>query len=214
MTFLVWSLFPSIAHAVPPQNCANAAYNVEGTQNTQAGNHQGVRGDVNFYANNNDCGRVSSIAIFSGSGNGLAERGWYMGWYTVCNSTYASTPRLFMFTKPNNGASVCSTHGSIGTTGFRNLLLADGNSDTVWDAKLDGNPITAANLNFDRGTLVTNGERDCTCDSAAAHFKALKFQVSGSSTWYAWTAAVLYFDNDPDFKWTKISETTHKVEHI
>jgi len=212
VTLLIWTMFPTNAKAVPPQNCSNAAYNVEGSQSTQQGNHQGVRGDVDFPTPNNECARVSSIAVLSGSGNGVVEWGWQLGWYTICDSAYASSPRLFMLNKPNNGVIVCTTHASLGTPGFRNLLLADGNSDTIWDAKLNGNPITNANVNFDRGTLVTNGERDCTCDSAFSHFKALKFQVAGSATWFAWSSAVLFVDNDPGFKWTKLSETAHKVE--
>jgi hypothetical protein len=199
------------ANAVPPQNCANTARNVEVTQGTQAGNHQGVRGDMWFRTSTNDCARVSSYAVLSSTGDGLVEWGWYLGWYTVCSSTYASSPRLFTVSIPNNGAFDCNTHGSLAGSAYYKLSIADGNSDTIWLAKRDGNTVTSLNVNFDKGDLVTNGERDCTCDSAFSEFKQLEFQVTGTSTWYNWSDPTGYSDNDPDYHWHYQSNTHHTI---
>lgn len=215
VSVLLWSMMTSTARAVPPSDCANTNRNVEVTQSTQQGNHQGIRSNYWFATGGNACARADSIEVWSGLPNGFMEFGWYLGWYDVCSPNYASTPRLFSFSKPNNGAGVCTTYGNEQPNIWRTLSVADPDSDTVWLGKEDGSPVFTINLNFDRGTMFTNGERDCTCDSAFAHFKSLDFQVSGSSAWNPWTDPEMYLDTDDPppsgYHWSKISDTEHKV---
>lgn len=212
---LIWVSLSGSAGATPAPSCENASYNVEVTQRTQQGNHQGIRADVWFGRGNDDCDRVTSLAVLSGTGNGFVEWGWVLG-YSSCpedGDAYYTTPRTFTWWRPDNGASRCHVLGSAGEGTWIALSLADGNSDTVWLAKRDGTVVDSLDVNFDRGTIVTNAERDCTCDSAYAHYRSLDFQVTGTHTWYAWTAPILYVDTDPDYHWYRVSDTEHEVLH-
>jgi hypothetical protein len=202
----------SPALAIPGPNCENVNYNVEVTQGTQAGNHQGIKADVWFGAYNNDCNRITSIAVVTPGGNGYVEWGWVLG-YSSCNGQYYTNPRTYTWWKPTNGASACAVWGSASQSTYYSLSLADANSDTVWLVKRDGSTVGTINVNFDRGNQVTNGERDCTCDSAWAHFKSLMWQVAGQSSWTNWTDPTFLYDNDPDYHWFFMSNTEHEIVH-
>lgn len=146
------------------------------------------------------------------SGNGFVEWGWILG-YSSCDGKYYSNPRTFTWWKPNNGASDCRVLGSAAQSTWYDLSIADGNSDTVWLAKREGNTVDTINVNFDRGDLYVMGERDCTCDSAYADFKMLDFQVAGSNAWHDWLDPDLLFDNDPAYHWHQVTVRHVKVVH-
>jgi hypothetical protein len=190
--------------AQPPEDCDAGwikSY-VTATQNTQLGNHQGVKATMNVAAANNDCSRVSSILVVSGS-SGLVEWGWVLG-YTYARSvggacdttTYHSAPTQFVVYRPINGSNHCLFFGTI-STGTRTFTLKDQDQDTVWEAGAGGTNYGSIDLNFDRGSLRTNGERHSGMDSAFADFTTLQFQVSGSTVWNDFTAITQVEDNDP-----------------
>lgn len=95
---------------------------------------------------------------------------------------------------------------------FRLLTLADSNSDTVWDYSQGSSVIVSLNVNFDRGTLVTNAERSHIEDSMWADFKDLRFQVAGSTTWPVFTDLDPYADDDDFYDCRMYSQTRQKVE--
>jgi hypothetical protein len=202
----------SSASAQPSPSCQNAGFNVEVSQSTQWGNHQGIHADVWLGNGNNDCSRVSSLVVVSGQPNGFVEFGWLLG-YSTCNGNYYSSPRYFVWWRPNNGPDDCEilTNGPAGT--YVTMALRDENQDTNWAALKGGVGVFSLDVNFDRGIGATNGERDCTCDSAYAHFKSLHWQVSGGSTWLDWTSPTLYCDTDPGFRWHNLSATEHEIDH-
>jgi hypothetical protein len=214
----------SISLAQPPQNCDAGWFisYVTATQNTQIGNHQGVKSDMAVSAANNDCVRVSSELIISGS-SGLVEWGWVLGYeYSrslggACDTTtYHSSPTQFLVYRPINGSLHCALYSTI-PTGTRTFSLKDDNSDTVWTFGSGGSTIGNVDLNFDRGSLRTNGERHSGLDSAYADFTNLQFQVSGSTTWFSFSFIQQVEDNDPaqqgygDYNCVKVSSTHQQV---
>lgn len=178
--------------------CENANYNVQAQQNTNLGQQQGIRTDLWFATGNNDCNRISGVHVLYGT-NGFVEWSWVLG-YSSCNGQFYSTPQLFRYWRPNNGSLSCAVDFGNAPGNFFQVTLKDENSNTVWGAYKSGTLIATMNVNFDRGTMGTNGERDCTCDSAYSHFKTLKYQVVGSQTWNSWTNAVTQADTDPGYK--------------
>ncbi len=173
-------------------------------------------------AANNDCVRVSSLLIVSGS-SGLVEWGWVLGYeYSrsqggACDTTtYHSSPTLFVVYRPINGSLHCRIYGTI-STGTRTFSLKDQYQDTVWELGSAGSNVDTVDLNFDRGTLRTNGERHSGSDSAYADFASLQFQVSGSTTWNDFSAIKQVEDNDPavtgygDYNCIKVSTTHQQV---
>ncbi|MEO8477824.1 MAG: hypothetical protein ABI572_12365 [Actinomycetota bacterium] len=80
---------------------------------------------------------------------------------------------------------------------FRGFTIKDSDSDTVWSYDYEGTELGTVDVDFDRGTLYTNGERHDSADSAQANFDLLRFQVAGSTTWYAFNDIVQIWDDDP-----------------
>jgi hypothetical protein len=100
---------------------------------------------------------------------------------------------------------------------FRGFTVKDSDSDTVWSYDYEGSQLGTVNVDFDRGTLFTNGERYDTGDSAQANFDALSFQVAGSSTFYAFSDLVQRADTDPsqgstNFNCIKAADNNAKVK--
>jgi hypothetical protein len=100
---------------------------------------------------------------------------------------------------------------------FRGFTVKDSDSDTVWSYDYEGSQLGTVNVDFDRGTLFTNGERHDTGDSAQANFDALSFQVAGSSTFYAFSDLVQRADTDPsqgstNFNCIKAADNNAKVK--
>jgi hypothetical protein len=187
--------------------------NVEVSQGTHQGQHQGLKAEVWFGSYNDDCNRITSINVLSSSGNGFVEFGWVLG-YSSCDDNLYTTPRTFTWWKQDGGSSNCRVLTAATADLYHNLSIADGDSDTTWLAKKNGSLYDTINVNFDRGDVATNGERDCTCDTAYAHFKELEFQkVATGATWLAWNDPYLFFDSDDNFHWVKDSDTEHEVVH-
>jgi hypothetical protein len=195
-----------------PSSCENAAYNVEVVQGTQAGNQKGINADVWFGNFADDCNRISSFWIPSSTGNGFVEWGWVLG-YSSCNGQYYSNPRMFLWAKPNSGSESCAVVESSQQETWYDMTLRDTNQDTVWTATRGTTVTHTINVNFVRGDATTNSERDCTCDSAFGHYKALSFMVTGNTSWFNWTDPDLYWDDDPDYHWVEVSAREHKVVH-
>jgi hypothetical protein len=201
------------AEAIPGPNCENANYNVEGTQGTQQGNHIGVRAQTWFANYSNDCNRISSMGVITSVG-GFVEWGWVLG-YSSCNSTYYNNPRTFTWWQPNGGTPQCHVWGGASEGVWLVLEVRDSDQDTVWGAYREGSKIDDMNVNFDRGSNYVQGERDCTCDSAFAHYKNLKWLLAGQgSNWYDWSDPTLLYDNDPDFYFNEISNTEVSIKHV
>jgi hypothetical protein len=77
---------------------------------------------------------------------------------------------------------------------------------------LPRNTIGTVNVDFDRGTIVTNEERHNTDDSGFADFDALQFQYSGGSGCIDWISLKNVTHDDSVWHCIKISETHHKVK--
>jgi hypothetical protein len=222
-------IISAVADAHPAINCdsQNAYYKstVEATQDTQRGNHQGVKSASMWVgASSNDCSRISSLGVTTASGGGLVEWGWNLGWLWdtaiggSCDaSSYQSTPTRFIVWRPRGGASHCHTEGSLAESVYRGFTIKDSDSDTVWSYDFEGDQYGTVNVDFDRGLLFTMGERHDTTDSAQANFDVLSFQVAGSTTWYAFSDIVQRADSDPsqgstNFNCIKAASNNMKVK--
>jgi hypothetical protein len=175
---------------------------VTATQNTQSGNHQGVKSDVWVGRSANDCTRVTSLVIRSGTG--IVEWGWWLGYQLgpndggICPSTtYTTSPRQFLVYRPIGGSTHCHLFAALPAYQARVFSLKDDNADAVWSFGSGGANVGTVALNFDRGELLTNAERHSGTDSAWANFASLQFQVAGSTVWYDFSAILRVEDNDP-----------------
>jgi hypothetical protein len=182
-----------------------------------------VKSDLWVGTSANDCTRVTSLAIKS-VGSGIVEWGWWLGYQLgpndggYCPSTvYATSPRQFVFYRPINGANHCQLYSSVSASQFRVFSLKDDNSDTVWSFGSGGVNVDTVDLNFDRGNLLTNGERHAGSDSAYADFTSLQFQVAGSTVWNNFTAIKQVEDSDPaqsgygNYNCIRVSNTRQQV---
>lgn len=208
----VVTLIPAVAYASQPgANCRDAEYNVEANLGgSNEGTHKGIKSNVWFANGNDDCNRVSSIAGVKS--NGFVEYGWVLG-YSGCDGQYYTQPRTFTWWKPTNGASNCNVLGPASGGQWVNLAISDENENDAWVAERDGSYVTGMIVDFHKSTILTNGERDCTCNTAKAEFKDLKKQTAGDSGWSDWQDPDPYVDNDPDFHLNIISDTRNEVVH-
>jgi hypothetical protein len=194
--------------------------NVEATHSTQAGNHQAIRSDMWIGAPNNDCSRVSSLAVFHGS-DGIVEWGWVIGhlWDTEVNGVCPTTtnwpsPERFIVWRPNNGGYHCRTEGELVSGHTSDFALKDHDSDTEWTYTFNGiSQGSPVDVNFDRGIVVTNGERHKASDSAYAEFHALEWQVAGSTTWHDFDIEK-QLDSDDDYNCRRVSATYAEVRML
>jgi hypothetical protein len=205
------------AAADPPASCVNHLWNTGGTDAGAAGNQQGIKSDMAIFAFASDCDRVSSLFVQS-PGGGSAEVGWVNGWtknggnaYTgtgACDGQYWTHPHLFITWVPEGGSYHCRVFGSV-DVGFGVFSTADSNSDGTWQFSQGGSIVDSHAMNFDRGYVITNGERhNQTIDTAKAHFKDLQKQVaSNGNTWFDFCCSENFPPdptfNDPDFHWEK-----------
>jgi hypothetical protein len=211
-----WSILLSApaSSAQPPSTCIDFRDNVEGTDASQQGNHQGIFTTMAFFGGSNDCIRVSSIAVRNGTGE--VELGWVLGYHPsnnnpysgpgACAGQYFANPQVFEVWTPIGGGYHCRNLGQE-STGLHNVKLYDNNSDTVWSMAEGGSILDAVNVNFDHGLAVTNGERHNSSDTSRAHFTDLQKQISGDTTWYPFTISVEEYDSDSSFHWHKDSQT-------
>lgn len=214
------------AEAHPASSCSVFLQNVEGTDGDAPLNSQdGLKANVHAASFNDDCLRVSSLAVLNGSG--VVEFGWKLGWdyaagnlYTgpgaCANGTYRTTPQLFVVWVPIGGGYHCKTLGNFNTSTPPLMAVHDTNGNTVWDIDLysSTSQISSVNVNFTQGAPVTNGERHSTGDSAYAEFTNLAWQTVGlGSTWRDFENSQFYFDNNPDYHWVKDSNTHTEVQH-
>jgi hypothetical protein len=117
--------------------------------------------------------------------------------------------------QPIGGNYHCKVLGTDthGTNTFHTVSVSDANLDTVWKAGEGGATLDTMNVNFSRGTVLTNGERHSLSnpsDSARAIFKSLQKQVAGNgSTWFNFSASAPYCDTDPGYIWQKVGSEIH-----
>jgi len=216
LTFLLlvapWGSPDAGAH--PGSNCIDTDEHVQATNETQVGNHQGVKSLVLFGIGDNDCVRVSSLNVVNS--NGWVEWGWNLGWTFggVCgeDDQYWVNPERFVTWKPINGSFHCRLEDWV-TNGHWTLTLRDQNSDTEWGYTFEGTQLDTMNVNFDRGKILTNSERSSSSDRGRAHFENLKFQIAGTTTWYDFVALDQVADDMLD-NWNciRVSDTNQKVE--
>lgn len=171
----------------------------------------------------NDCARVSTIGVINNTG--YVEFGWSLGWNSgggaysgsdACDSSYVGDlPQLFLVWQLIGGQYHCKLLIQIGTDQSVTLWIHDQNLDSVWGVEYAGSgQIGSANVNFDRGIAITNGERHSTTDSMHAEFRSLQVQLAGNgATWYDFNGSYQWLDNDASFHWVKHSNTYTEVNH-
>lgn len=203
----------SHAEAAPPSNCRNADYDTQARQGSQSGNHQGLKANTWLGAVNGDCGRITAHTVING--NGFFEYGWILGWdFCGAANNYRDIPFGFVAYAPINGSYNCIDIGTMNNNVWRNMAVRDQNSDTVWGAYKDGVQVHQVNLNFDRGTGFTLGERKNTSDTAFAHFKALQWMVAGNQSWLNFSDLDPGPDDDPTHYCVHISNTEQRVHTV
>lgn len=159
---------------------------------------------------NGDCARITSRNIING--NGFFEYGWVLGWDACGTSNdYRDIPFGFVAYAPINGAYRCVDIGTMNNNVWRNMAVRDQNSDTVWAAYKDGVQVFSVNLNFDRGTGHTLGERKNSSDTALAHFKELQWMVAGNQSWLSFSDLDPGPDDDPTHYCVHVSNTEQRV---
>ncbi len=198
------------AAATPPSSCRAFKDNVEAHQGTVLGSHIGLRSDVWLGTSANDCARISSLTDTSSSG--FVEFGWLLGW-DQCGPTndYHVAPLGFIAWQPNAGGYHCAEVATWSGGQFSTLSLKDENSNTIWGAYRDMSLTATMDVNFDRGTANTNGERHASGDSAWSHFKSLDWMPAGTTTWNQFSVLESGPDTDPNYNCIQISEHEQKV---
>lgn len=200
------------AHAHPASSCSTVHYYLDGTQGTQQGNHQGVKGDVWFASASDDqCYRVVSLIVHHNGGQ--VECGWVKGWFqgTNCDQQYHQQATTYEFWFTSTGPYHCRTLLTSNGGLFNNMATRDTNQNEIWGAYENGADQGAnITVDFSSGNLQINAERFNSSDDGFAHFKSLQFQVSGNSTWFDFSALQQDGDGDPDYNFYKCSSGAAK----
>lgn len=217
MVLLSWTFFAAPASAAPGQSCyGQVAYNVEGQDygdTTQRGIQAKVWGASTYF-----CLRVSSMQVngpHDGENNDrqFVEWGWILGW--GCDGNYHTNPTLFYTWNNWNGGSYhCAvTTQTVVASGssYRLLRLSDINGNTVWGGYTESTTEQwSKDLDFSYGRSLINGERDNTGDIADAHFSAIT-EYHDSNGWSNYDNLVTRYDNDPGFKFVRVSANEGRV---
>jgi hypothetical protein len=212
----------------PPETCATLKYITPGTQvGTQQNDHKGVKSLVWFGAYTQDCVRVSSLLVAPEGINSQVEFGWFLGWHGYGNPPnacgpkgYQDKPTLFMLSWTLLGGFYCQWGYAQNPSQWRLLTLQDANQDQGWSAFLgdEYTNVFGVHIDFTHGTLYAGGERHSSNDSAWAHFLDLKrlriTDCNQQSCYVTWNNTQCYSagSNDPDYKFSKTSNTEFTVE--
>jgi len=217
-------LVPALVIAQPPEDCDTGKMFVQATHVGQQGNHKGLRADVWVGAPDNDCARISSVNIHSGTGNGFIEWGWSLGylWDTsvggACPSgtVYHSSPTRYVIWRPNNGGYHCRPNeGSVTSGNRKRFALRDTDQDTEWVYVLEGLENGTVNVNFSRGIVTTSSERHRPADSAYAEFYDIDFLVSGDNTWYSFNLTQeSWMQEDDEYHCREINPDDEEVRKL
>jgi hypothetical protein len=169
-----------------------------------------------------DCNRVSSMGLESDGGDGFVEFGWeqkggnvYTGPNACADGNYFGSAHLFVAWQPDGGGYHCKEL-LIGLTAdtYPNFSCKNPNLNFIFHCIEAGTDYYDPTVNFNRGVIFTNGERhNRTYDSAHARFEDMKFQLAGTTTWYATQAPYAGADTDPDYNWYKIANNDTKVDN-
>jgi hypothetical protein len=155
--------------------------------------------------------RVSSLGANKPDGR-FVEWGWVLG-YDGVTAAYHSRPFLFYCYK----TALTRQCRGVGEKDDSDLTFRvdDADQDFIWEFYLYSyyQNVGSVQMDFRMGTLYTNAERDCACDSAWAHFRDLKkWHRWSDSGFQPWGALELIFGTDPAFRCREVSVTDHYVE--
>lgn len=218
-------VLPQAFAAQPPLSCDGWRHNVEGEQYDPNKNDQtGIFSDLRFAPGNDDCIRVSSIAVIRGN-EGVVEWGWGLGWAPnygnvykgpgACNNQYFTDPELFVTWVPEGGANHCQNILRVSTPSadFHTMSVLDGDGDTTFGAWYEGSQKASVDVNFSSGVIVTNGELHNSSDSAYSHFEDLRYRtVNNRGSWTSFTLSECHMDNAGDWYWVANSNTDTEVQ--
>lgn len=162
---------------------------------------------MRFANYDNDCDRVS--AIFVQNSNGYVEWGWTLGWLPggehggICgsDSTYWTSPKSFVAWRPINGSEHCRKEFGNAEGQYFSISILDANQDQTWAYYKEGTQVDTVAVNFNKGTVATNGERHSSSDSAYAHFHTLSYQQPAFTSWGEWCCLEQRHDTDPQPGW-------------
>lgn len=210
-------MLASPAFATPWSDCRTNAGSgailgkVEAKQGSSLGSHQGIKGDLWIASANNDCARISSFTVVNASG--FTEVGWVLGWDACGTNDYQSGPEGFAAYQFKTGSGYhCTPIAGWASSQFTLLMLKDENSDTQWGYYRSGTILGTMDVDFDRGTGFTLGERHNASDSAFSHFKNLKYQVVGNGAFNDFNDLDPGPDTDNTYNCIMLSQTEQKVQ--
>jgi hypothetical protein len=208
--------------ANPPVSCHVDRMYLEATHIGQIGNHKGIRSDVLKPPWNNDCVRISAVNVLSGF-NGFVEWGVSLGWLfdteiggSCPSSVYHDQPERFVVWRPINGSVHCRPNEGTLTSGNRkNFSLRDTDQNETWGYYFEGVQNGTVDVNFSRGTVVTNAERHRLADIGYAEFYNIQLLIAGDSTWYNFNltlpAPVSAWDQDPEYNCIQVTTNDEEV---
>jgi len=180
-------------------DCIYEKFQVLATNGTQIGNHHGVRSQMFFGQQDPDapdtCQRIAGLSVTRDAG--FVEWNWTIGWikgvdeggYCGPDTHYhLGTFMWAMWRARVGGPPICSLEHAGPENAYKNMILRDGDEDGDWTYEYEGSVLGTPVMDFNRGKIGTNTERHREQDKMFADYTALRFQVSGSTTWHDFVA--------------------------
>ncbi len=216
------SLLPSASADPLPNSCLSASSGGDDDYGqftvTEAGTDgDGTRADVWFTGSNMQCQKISTLGVYSPTGNGFWEFGWILGWWGPSSGDRYLVPTMFAVGHNSTGASVYEHvwTGRTPTPGkFHNVRASDLNENTYWGGFVDGDGgfDPAANMDFANGSPYVNWERGHPDDEpAGGEFKSIEEHTGspGNEIWN-YTDSLSGAGDDPEYDLT-IDTNDHHV---
>lgn len=185
-------------------------HNIDGSNPSveRRGNRGGLLiNDFNYGSLNASIHR--SLSVFSDIQN-YVEVGW------TANNGGHSGPTVYReYKNRGSDSGPLFNNKNLVKGDYYNFRVQDGDGNTVFTYFVDSDDIgQSADMNFSRGTLLTNSERRNPCDTWYAHFRNLK-QCNNANPcdWTGYSSLSCYFvpsDND-GYKFDKIDAQEHYV---
>jgi hypothetical protein len=150
-----------------------------------------------------------SLFVVSDSYN-MVEVGW------TANNGSHSGPTVFReYVNRGSDSGPLYDSKALAHGDYYNFRVQDGDNNTIFTYYVDSDDIgQSGNMNFSRGTLLTNSERRNPCDTWYAHFKNLK-QCNNANPcdWTAYSDLSCYFfpPGSDNYKFDEISVQEHYV---
>lgn len=195
--------------------CMTQNYHVQAEDNDSSAYHtSGIRGDT-WVPSAVSCQRVSSFAVWGPNNSSISPQ--FVEWGHVIGNTiwgtYESTPQLFLawsqYGQANpyywtNGANISTTEQ------LHNFSLQDTNLNTGWGGYYEGAEKYPVDVDFWYGDAITNGERKNTNDRGRADFLNLD-EFHEANAWSNFDNVGQNYDNDPDYKYVRVSADSTTV---